>query len=208
VAGRDHFEGGGHSYQVGADGAEISYFGGRFIAGAEQGGVNAFVERHSEVASLFPRNGAVRSVVGVSQVGKADAEAIVVSSDERVGSLQIDVVADDYERTLLVSQIDTSGGVGEDDGTNSHPAKDAHGEDDFLRGVSLIEVDTALHDGDWSGAGFADHHLSGVTDGGGAREGGNFVEGDWGSFGQRAGKAAEAGAEDETDVGTEWGPLQ
>ena len=46
-------------------------------------------------------------------------------------------------------------------------------------------------------AGFADDHLSGVADGGGARERGNFGVGDAGGVGERVGEAAEAGAEDE-----------
>ena len=121
--------------------------------------------------------------VGVSHVGKAYAEAVVVGTDQGIRSLQVDVVADQDQRALLVIQIDAAGCVGEDDGTNSHAAEDAHGEGDLLRRISFIEMNAALHHGYRSHARFADYHLSGMADGSRAREGGDFVEMDSGGVG-------------------------
>jgi hypothetical protein len=47
-----------------------------------------------------------------------------------------------------------------------------------------------------------------VADGGGAGEGGNFVEGDFCRVGQGVGEGAEAGTEDEADFRAEWGALE
>ena len=143
--------------------------------------------------------------VGVRHVGEADAEAVVIGADQRIRSLQIDVVADHDQRALRVAEIDASGGVGEDDGANAHACEDADGEGDFLRGISFIEMHAALHGGDGYVAGVADDHASGVADGGRARERGDLGVGDAGGVGERVGEAAEAGAEDEGDLRAQGG---
>ena len=76
--------------------------------------------------------------VGVRHVGEADAEAVVIGADQRIRALQVDVVADQHERALRVTEIDASGGIGEDDGANAHAAEDADGERYFLRGISFV----------------------------------------------------------------------
>ncbi len=98
-------------------------------------------------------------------VGKAHAEAIVIRPGQRVVSLQVDVVADQHQRALLVGEIDSSRRVGKNDGANSHTLEDPHGEGDLLRRISLIKMDAALHRGHGNSCGHADHHLSGVADG-------------------------------------------
>ena len=80
--------------------AQIINFGRSFIAGAEQGGVNAFVQMNSEFGGLFVGELAIVFCVGVRHVGEADAEAVVVRADERIRSLQIDVIADHDQRAL------------------------------------------------------------------------------------------------------------
>ena len=66
--------------------------------------------------------------------------------------MQIDVVADEDERALLIIEIDAAGGIGEDDGADAHASEDAHGEDNLLRRIAFVEMDAALHDGDSHGA--------------------------------------------------------
>src|SRR5208283_2965657 len=90
----------------------------------------------------------------------------------------------------------------------SHAAEDAHGESDFLSGIPFVKMHAALHHGYGDGARFANHHLSGVADGGGAREGRDIGVGDSGRIGQGIGEAAEAGAEDETDLRTYVSPME
>ena len=65
-------------------------------------------------------------------VGKAHAEAVVIRPDQRIRSLQIDVIADQHQRALLIIQINPARRVGQDDGTNSHAPKHPHGECNFL----------------------------------------------------------------------------
>ena len=107
------------------------------------------------------------------------------------------------ERALRVAEIDASGGVGEDDGANAHASEDADGERDFLRGISFVEMDAALHGGDGDVCRLCRSPSSGVADGGRAREGGDVGVGDAGGVGERVGEAAEAGAEDEADLAAE-----
>ena len=85
-------------------------------------------------------------------------------------SLQIDVIANDDQRALRIAEIDAAGGVGQDHGMNAHAPKHANGEGDFLRRVSLVEMDAALHGCNGYVARFADHHAACVSDRGGARE--------------------------------------
>ena len=47
-----------------------------------------------------------------------------------------------------------------------------------------------------------------MADGGGAREGGDFGEGDAGGVGKGVGECPEAGAENQADFRAEWGVLQ
>jgi hypothetical protein len=136
----------------------------------------------------------------VGHVGKAHAEAVVVGTDQGIGSLQVDVVANQDQRALLIVEIDSAGGVGEDDGADSHASEDAHGEGDLLRRVTFVKMHAALHHGHGDGGRFADDHLSGVADGGGTREGRDFGVWDFCRVGERIGEAAEAGAEDEADA--------
>ena len=74
------------------------------------------------------------------------------------------------------------------------------GKVDFLRGISFIKMNAALHGGDGHAAGVADDHLSGVSDGGRVREGGNVGVGNARGVGERVGESAEAGAEDKSNL--------
>ncbi len=103
------------------------------------------------------------------------------------------MVANQHQRALLVIQIDAARRVGQEDGTNSHAAEDAHGEGDLLRRVTFIKMHASLHHGDGDRTRFADHHLSSVADRGRAREGRDLRERDAGRVGERIGETAEAG---------------
>ncbi len=139
----------------------------------------------------------------MGHVGETYAEAVVVGANQRIGSLQVDVIADEHQRALGEAEIDASGGVGQDDGLDPHAGEDADRERDLLRGVSLVEVDAALHGGNCDFARFADYQAAGVSDGGGLWERRNFRVGDAGGIGERVGEGAEAGTEDEADPGAE-----
>ena len=123
-----------------------------------------------ELFSFFGDEAAEFGVVGVGHVGKARAEAVVVGTDERVGALQIDVIAKGDERALGIAEIDAAGGVGEDDGFDAHAREDADGERDLLGGVAFVEMDAALHARDGDVPDFTDDELARVADGCGLRE--------------------------------------
>src|SRR6202030_1716003 len=123
------------------------------------------------------------------------AEAVVMWACERILSLQIDVVADDNQCALLVSQVDAAGGIGENHSTNSHAAKNAHGECDLLRGIALIKVNASLHCCDRDAGNFANYHLSGVADDCGAGKSSNLLVGNANGLSERIGECAQAGAQ-------------
>ena len=141
-------------------------------------------------------------------VGKANAETVVIRANQRVRSLQIDVVAYEHQRALLVIQIDSARGVGEDDGADSHAAEHAHGERDFLCRISFIQMHAALHCGDRNCAGLADDHLSGVADRGRAGERGDFGVRDSRRVAERIGKSAETGTQHQANLWMKGSSLQ
>src|SRR5260370_37276004 len=130
--------------------------------------------------------------VCLSQVRKTWAEAFIIRTGERILSLQVDVVTDQNQRALLIAEIDTPSGVGENHGTNSHAAKHAHGKRDFLRGVTLIKMHAALHCGDHDVASFADYHLTCVADRSRTWKRRNLGVRDAHSFAERVSESAQA----------------
>jgi hypothetical protein len=148
VARGDHFEGRRHADQVGADDSQIVNLGGRFVTGSEQGGVDAFVQRHSEFGGFFARDCAI--VFWSRRASCRESARRSGRHWRRLADsfLQIDVVADQDQRALLIIQIDASRGIGEDDGANSHASEDAHGEGDLLRRIAFVKMHAALHHGD------------------------------------------------------------
>src|SRR5436305_3520699 len=118
MAGGDYLGHRGHSYQVGANAAEMVDLRGGFVAGAQQRGVDSLMQYESDVGSLFAGDLAIGARVGVRHVGEAHAEAVVVGADQRIRPLQIDVVFDQNQRALRVAEVNASGGGGEDQGVD------------------------------------------------------------------------------------------
>src|SRR4029077_9917092 len=135
---------------------------------------------------------AIRLRVCLSHVRKTWAEALIIRTSERILPLQVDVVTDQNQRALLIAEIDTSSGVGENHGTNSHAAKHAHGKGDFLRGVTLIKMHAPLHCGDHDVTSFADYHLTSVADSSRTWKCRNLGVRDAQSFAERVGESAQA----------------
>src|SRR5215469_14618113 len=69
-------------------------------------------------------------------------------------------------------------------------------------------MDAALHGGDKNLTGMAKDETAGMSDGRGWRKGGDIGERDTGSVSQGIGEGAEAGAENESDLGAEGRALQ
>src|SRR5579872_5762279 len=108
-------------------------------------------------------------------VWKARPETIVVRSDQRVRSLIVDVIAQRNQRATRVAEIDSAGGIGDDDGFNPGALKHADRKRHLLGGVAFVQMHTALHADDRNVANTADHKLADVADGSRLREVRNFL---------------------------------
>ncbi len=185
--------------KIRADGFQVANFGGGFEAGTGERGVYSFVNVEAEPLRLAQRDFAIWLEVGIAHIRKARAEALVVRSDQRIISLQIDVIANHDQRALAVIEIDRSSRVGEDGGADAEASKDAHREDHFPARISFVQVDAALHRGDGNVASFSDHERAGVSGNGGAREARNFLVRDARGGSEFVGESAEARAENQRD---------
>ena len=203
VARGNDFRDGGHADQVGADGAQIANFGGSFVAGTGQSGVDAFIEADVIAVAFADGHFAKAAVVRDGHVRKTQAEAFVVRASERAYALQIDVIFDDDELALNEFAFDAAGGVGKDNRFHAHTGEDANGEGDLFGGIAFVEMDAALHSGDRDVADRAEDELAGMADGSGLREIGDFRVGDFSGVLEFVGEGAEAGAEDQGDFGAE-----
>ena len=83
---------------------------------------------------------------------------------------------------------------------NAHAAKHAHRKRDFLRGIAFVQVHAALHGGYGDVGNFPNHHLSGVSDGGGAREQWNICVGNSCCIGEFVGKPTQPRAQHQADL--------
>src|SRR5580700_3181988 len=205
VARGDDFGSGGHADEIGANRPKIADFGGCFVTGAGEGGVDPFAEIDVEAAAGGEGELTKLLVVCVGHVGKARAEFIDVGPGEGICALQIDVIADDDEASLGEFFFYAAGGVGEDDGFDAEAGKNANGKGDVLRRVAFVEMDAALHASDFDAVDLADDELAGVADSGGAGEVRDFCVGDPRGAGELVSEGAEAGAEDERDFRTQLG---
>ena len=147
VAGNDDFVDRGHAYEIGAEGAEGSDLGGGFVAGAEDGEVDAFVEGPVLFGGFGDGKFAQGGGVGGGHVEEALTEAWVVGAEGGVGSGEVDVVGDGDDSSLAVAGVDAAGGVGDDEVADAEETEDSGGEGDLRHAVALVGVDTALHDG-------------------------------------------------------------
>ena len=84
--------------------------------------------------------------------------------------MQIDVVANHHQRPLLIFEADAPRGVGEDHGANPQARENANGERHLLGGIPFVEMHSSLHSRDRNTGRCTDHHLSRMSDGGGARK--------------------------------------
>src|SRR5208282_2279314 len=107
--------------------------------------------------------------------------------------------ANDDERALVEGEIDASGGVRKNRGSNSEATENANRKRDFLRGVAFIKMHAAAHRGNGDAVCFSDANPACVANGRRRSEAGNLFVGNAGGVRQVVGKRAETGAEDESD---------
>src|SRR5215472_9649460 len=114
------------------------------------------------------------------------------------------MVADGDQSATAVAGIDAACSVGHYNSLDSHAGEDTNRKGDLLCGIAFVKMDAALHSSDGDACQVADHEISGVTDGGAARESGNLDVGYADSMMELVGEPAEAGAEDESDACAKW----
>ena len=86
--------------------------------------------------------------------------------NQRIVALQVDVIGNDDQSSLLVFEVNAAGGISQDDGMNIHLVKDAHGEGDFAGRIAFVEMDASLHGCYRNATSRPKHHLPRVSDGG------------------------------------------
>src|SRR6185437_2300007 len=193
----NYLRNGGHADQIGTDSFQIANFGGSFKARTGKRGVDSFVNAKAEAFRLAQSDFAIQLEVSVAHIRKARAEALVIRSDQRIFSLQINVVANHNQPALAVIKIDRAGGVGEDGRADANASEDAHRKNHFPARISFIEMNAALHRGDRNLAGFSDREPAGMPWNGRARESRNFLVRDSRGGIQFVGERAEARAENQ-----------
>ena len=81
MASRNHLRDSGHADKVSANGAQEADLRWRLEAGAEHRSVDAFVDAATEPLCLLQGESAKSGSVGISHVGKANANAVVIGAD-------------------------------------------------------------------------------------------------------------------------------
>ena len=146
---------------------------------------------HSQLAGFFLCDLAIVLRICVSHVGEASAQPLIIRTNQRILSLQVDVIANQYQRALRGVEIDSAGGVGENHGTDSHTPEDANRKRYFLCGVALVKMHAPLHGGDRNASRPAENHASRVPDGCGLGESWDLCVGDVGRVGEGIGEGAQ-----------------
>ena len=141
----------------------------------------------------------------MGHIRKAQAKAFVIGPDERIVSLQIDVIGQHDQSTLFIFQIDATGSVRKNDGAYIHPSKHPHGKGDIFDRVTFIQMYASLHGGDRDIGCLTNHHLTGVSDGRRAWETWNLGVRSARRIGQFVGETTESGAEHEPDLRSKRG---
>ncbi len=106
--------------------------------------------------------------------------------------MQVQVVSDEEQPAGAQLAVDAPGGIGDHQKLGSQLPQHPHREDDFLRGIPLIEVHPALHHGHRDPVASAQHQATGVADRGGNGEMRDLPERDGRRKFQLVGKGPQA----------------
>src|SRR5438309_4052698 len=113
-------------------------FGWSFIVRPCQSQTNTCVKVERELLSFFRDEAAKVRVVSPRHVGKTRTEAIFIWSDQRIRSLQVDVVTNGDQRPLGIVEIDASSGVGDDERFDAHTGEHANRKRYLFRRVAFV----------------------------------------------------------------------
>ena len=205
MRGGNDFGHGGHADQVRANHAQIANLGGRFVTRPGERGVDALGHLDAQPLPFLQRGILIWLPIHLRHVWKAHAEAVLVRTDQRIGALEIDVVAQDNQASLLKSEIDPARGVGNQDGADSYPGHHAHRENHFVRRVALVRMHASLHHRHRYVSHFADDHAPRVPDRRGMRKVRNLLVVEARGVSYFVRERAQAAAQHQSDARTQLG---
>ena len=146
---------------------QVANLRGRLVTRPGERGINAFVNHHAEFSTRFQREFAEIFVVRVGHIRKAQAEAFVIRSDQRIRALQIDVIAQDDQRPLVIIAVDPAGGVRQYHRADPHARQYAHRKNHFRKRIAFVKMHASLHDGNenfaTTASQFADYQSTGMA---------------------------------------------
>ena len=147
MAGGDGLGHRGHTHRVGAQGAEHADFRRRLVAGTAVHGVHALPELDARLGGqgleLFPEI----SGIDVAHIREPGPQLVQIGPGQRVGSGEIDVIAQEHQSAGPKVQVHPAGGVGEHDGPSPQPGHEPHRQGGLLGRVALVAVDPAPQGG-------------------------------------------------------------
>ena len=84
-------------------------------------------------------------IIRATHVGKTRPEGFQVGAGQGIGRLQVDVIVNDHQITLLVVEVHASGGIGNVEGLDAQLTQNPDREGDLLHGIAFVIVKAALH---------------------------------------------------------------
>lgn len=164
VDGDDNFGDGGHTDDIGTDGAQEAIFGAGFEIGAWDSDEDTTMD--VEVLSSSDGDGEIGQlwIVGGRHVGEARAESFVVDADQGVVAHEVDMVVDEHDITGAVGGIHTAAGVGDDQDLGTERLYYADGERNLIERISLVHVEATFHGDDGDIAEAATNESAAVAD--------------------------------------------
>ena len=132
--------------------------------GPVAGGIDTMPQLHAQLSARVVGNPAQVRRIHIRQIGKPDAESIVIWTRERIGAQQIDVIVDHHQISRSKTCIHTARGVGEHQDFDTQHANHTHPECDGLQIVAFIEVRTPGESSNRAAGRLTNHEATFVTD--------------------------------------------
>jgi hypothetical protein len=143
----------------------------------------------------------------VGHVVEARTELVGVAPEEGRPAGQVDVIGHDHQRARAERGIQPAGRVGQDDDPRAEGVEEQDRLDDEPRVVALVQMEPALEHDHGPPAERAEEQPADVPGCGRRRPAGQIAERDGHRIVEVVGQAAQAGAQDDADLGDEIGVL-
>ena len=124
-------------------------------------------------ASFLQGHGAKILGIGLRHIGKTQAKAVVIGTDQRIAALQVDMIFQDNQAALLELQIDSACRIGKQHCLDSQTSKHAHRKSHAQQRMSFVIVDASLHGRHRDLVYFSHYEITGMSFSAGGGEMGN-----------------------------------